>query len=168
MRFSAQTTAARRRALMIRRGIRFVQPNEPEPEQTMSYVTTYFAILVPFCLLDGVWLTVMGRLLYRPTLGDILLPSVNLAPAVVFYLAYPIGILVFAAVPALKQGSVTPALVYAALFGTLAYATYDLTNYATLRNWTLQISVLDVAWGAFASAAAAAVAFYATKAIPQA
>jgi uncharacterized membrane protein len=129
----------------------------------MLYAVTYAAIIVPFCLLDGVWLTVMGKLLYKPTLGDILLPTVNLPPAIAFYLMYPIGILVFAVMPALKTGSVTPALIYAALFGALAYATYDLTNFATVRNWTLQITLLDIAWGAFASAVAAAVSYYAAR-----
>lgn len=131
----------------------------------MLYAIAYLAILVPFCLLDGVWLTAMGNLLYRPTLGDILLPSLNAPPAVAFYLVYPIGILVFASLPALKAGAVSPALIYGALFGALAYATYDLTNYATLRNWTLLISVLDIAWGAFASATAAAASYYATRTI---
>ncbi|MGI8525748.1 MAG: DUF2177 family protein [Pseudolabrys sp.] len=131
----------------------------------MLYAIAYVSILLPFCLLDGGWLSVMGSLLYRPTLSDILLPSLNAPPAIAFYLLYPIGILVFAALPALKAGSVSPALVYGALFGALAYGTYDLTNYATLRNWTLLISVLDIAWGAFASAAAATVSYYATKAV---
>jgi uncharacterized membrane protein len=136
-----------------------------DQERPMLYPLAYVTILVPFCLLDGIWLTVMGKLLYRPTLGSILLPSVNLPPAVAFYLIYPIGILIFATLPALKASSVSPAIIYGALFGALAYATYDLTNYATLRNWTLLISVLDIAWGAFASAAAASVAYYATRAI---
>jgi uncharacterized membrane protein len=129
----------------------------------MLYAVVYAAILVPFCLLDGAWLTIMGKLLYKPTLGDILLPTVNLPPAIVFYLLYPIGVMVFAVLPALKAGSVTPAVLYAALFGALAYATYDLTNFATLRNWTLQISLLDIAWGAFASAVAAAASYYAAR-----
>jgi uncharacterized membrane protein len=131
----------------------------------MSYAILYAAILVPFCLMDGVWLTVMGKLLYRPALGNILLPAPNLPPAIAFYLVYPIGILTFACLPALKAGSVSPAILYGALFGALAYATYDLTNYATLRNWTFMISVLDIAWGAFASASAAAVAYYSTKVV---
>lgn len=131
----------------------------------MLYALLYVCILLPFCLLDGAWLTVMGNLLYKPTLGDILLPGLNAPPAVVFYLVFVFGILVFAALPALKAGSVGPALIYGALFGGIAYATYDLTNYATLRNWTLLISVLDIGWGAFASAAAASIAFYATRAI---
>jgi uncharacterized membrane protein len=106
----------------------------------------------------------MGKMLYRPTLGDILLPGLNAPPAVAFYLVYPIGVLILATLPALKAGSASPALIYGALFGALAYATYDLTNYATLRNWTLLISVVDVAWGAFATAAAATVAYYLVKA----
>ncbi len=129
----------------------------------MPYAIAYAAILLPFCLLDAVWLTVMGKLLYKPTLGDILLPAVNLPPAIAFYLIYPIGILVFGVLPALKTGSVTPAILYAALFGALAYATYDLTNHATLRNWTLTITLLDIAWGAFASGVAAAVSYYAAR-----
>lgn len=129
----------------------------------MLYAIAYAAILLPFCLLDAVWLTVMGRLVYKPTLGDILLPTVNLPPAIAFYLIYPIGILIFASLPALKAESVMPALIYGALFGALAYATYDLTNHATLRNWTLQITLMDIAWGAFASAVAAAAAFYAGR-----
>lgn len=131
----------------------------------MLYALLYVCILVPFCLMDGVWLTVMGGLLYKPALGDILLPTPNVPPAIAFYLLYPIGVLVFAALPALKAGSVTPALIYGALFGALAYATYDLTNYATLRNWTLLITVADVAWGAIATATAAAAAYYATRAV---
>ena len=129
----------------------------------MLYAISYAAILVPFCMLDAVWLTVMGKLLYKPTLGDILLPGVNLPPAIAFYLIFPIGILVFGVLPGLKAGSVVHAVVYAALFGALSYATYDLTNYATLRNWTLTITLLDVAWGAFASGAAAAAADYAAR-----
>ncbi len=102
----------------------------------MLYAIAYVTILVPFVIVDAIWLTVMGSRLYRPTLGDILLPTLNAPPAVVFYLIYPIGILVFATLPALKAGSVSPALLYGALFGAMAYATYDLTNFATLRNWT--------------------------------
>ena len=71
----------------------------------MLYAAAYAAILLPFCLLDAVWLTVMGKVLYKPTLGDILLPGVNLPPAIAFYLIYPIGILVFAVLPALLFAS---------------------------------------------------------------
>jgi uncharacterized membrane protein len=131
----------------------------------MFYAIAYLAILLPFGLLDAVWLSLMGPRLYKPTLGDILLANVNVPAAVAFYLIYPIGILVYATLPALKAGSVAPALIYAALFGALAYATYDLTNQATLRNWTLQLTLADIAWGAIASGLAGAASFYATRTI---
>ncbi len=131
----------------------------------MLYAIAYVTILVPFVIVDAIWLTVMGSRLYRPTLGDILLPTLNAPPAVVFYLIYPIGILVFATLPALKAGSVSPALLYGALFGAMAYATYDLTNFATLRNWTTLISVVDIAWGAIVTAIAAVAAYYLTRLI---
>lgn len=131
----------------------------------MIYAVAYFAILLPFGLLDAVWLSLMGPRLYKPTLGDILLTNVNVPAAIVFYLIYPIGILVFATLPALKAGSVMPALFYAALFGALAYATYDLTNQATLRNWTLQLTLADMAWGAIASGLAGTASYYLTRTV---
>lgn len=100
----------------------------------------------------------IGARLYKQTLGDILLPSVNIAPAIAFYLLYPLGLVYFAVIPSLKSGSSSDALINGALFGLFAYATYELTNYATLRNWTLQITVVDIAYGAIASGAVAAVA----------
>jgi uncharacterized membrane protein len=131
----------------------------------MIYALLYVCILLPFCLMDGVWLTVMGNILYKPTLGNILLQSPYIPPVIAFYLLFPIGILVFAVLPAVKAGSVSPAIVYGALFGALAYATYDLTNFATLRNWTLTITLLDIGWGALASGIAATASYYAAKII---
>lgn len=131
----------------------------------MTYLIAYFTILVPFGLLDAIWLSLMGPRFYKPTLGDIMLTNVNVPAAVAFYLIYPIGILVFATLPALKVGSVAPALLYAALFGALAYATYDLTNQATLRNWTLQLTLVDVAWGAIASGLAGGASYYLTHTV---
>lgn len=129
----------------------------------MVYVIAYATILIVYCAIDAVWLSVMAPRMYKPTLRDILLKDFRLAPAIVLYLAYPAGILVFATLPALDAGSARPALIYGALLGALAYATYDLTNYATLRNWTLLITVADIAWGAIASATAAAASYYAAK-----
>jgi uncharacterized membrane protein len=131
----------------------------------MIYALAYISILVPFCLMDACWLSIMGSALYKPALGDILLPSVKIAPAVAFYLMYPIGLVIFAATPALKSGSVMAGIIYAAAFGAIAYGTYDLTNFATLRNWTMQITVLDMCWGAFISAAATTVSYFATRTI---
>lgn len=123
----------------------------------MIYALAYLTTLVLFAAVDISWLMTMGARLYKQTLGDILLPDVNIAPAIAFYLIYPAGLVYFAVIPALRSASSSDALMNGALFGLFAYATYELTNYATLRNWTLQITLLDIAYGAIASGAVAAV-----------
>ena len=130
----------------------------------MTYLVPYVAVLVVFGIIDAAWLNSMGKLLYRPALTDILLEDLRIAPAILFYLAYPIGIVVFAVMPGLREGSLLIAFTYALLFGALAYGTYDLTNYATLRHWTLKITVIDICYGALASGVAAAVAMFVTRA----
>lgn len=111
----------------------------------MTYIVAYIASLIVFGALDAIWLTTMTSRIYRPVLGDILLSDLRVAPALAFYLLYPVGLVVFAAMPALRAGSAGTALAQGALFGLIAYATYDLTNYATLRSWTLQITLIDLA-----------------------
>jgi uncharacterized membrane protein len=123
----------------------------------MAYAIAYCLTLLLFAALDIAWLMTMGAKLYRQTLGDILLPEVRLGPAAAFYLMYPVGVVIFAVAPALKTGSVTTALAYGALFGLFAYATYELTNFATLRNWTLQITLIDILYGAIATGIVAAI-----------
>jgi uncharacterized membrane protein len=131
----------------------------------MQAVTAYLASLVVFGAVDAIWLAVTGPALYRPTLRDILLTDLRLVPAVIFYLSFPAGIVVFAALPGLRTGTITPAALHGLLFGALCYATYDLTNYATLRNWTLQLTVIDIVYGAVATMLAASVAAYAARAL---
>jgi uncharacterized membrane protein len=125
----------------------------------MPYVIAYVTTLVVFGAIDATWLTFAGPIIYRPALAEILAPNLRLVPALAFYLSYPIGVVVFAVLPGLRAGFASTAFFLALLFGALAYATYDLTNYATLRNWTLQITILDVLYGALASGVAAAAAY---------
>jgi uncharacterized membrane protein len=125
----------------------------------MNYFAAYATAVVVFFVVDMAWLGVMAPRVYRPALGDILLPGVNLAPAVVFYVLYPAGLIAFAVVPALKDDTVSTALLYGALYGFFTYATYDLTNHATIRNWTLQITIIDISWGTLLAAISAAVSF---------
>lgn len=125
----------------------------------MINVTSYLVALVTFLAADMVWLGTMAPRLYRPTLGDIALPGVNLPAAIAFYAVYPVGLVIFVINPALKAESFSSAILYGALFGFFTYATYDLTNYATLRNWTMQLALVDAAWGTFLGAATSAVAF---------
>jgi uncharacterized membrane protein len=121
--------------------------------------------LVLFVALDVAWLMTMGGKLYRETLGDILLADIRFAPAIVFYFLYPAGLVIFGVAPALREGSTFHALLMGGLFGLFAYATYELTNYATLRNWTLQITVIDVLYGLIASGAVSAVAAMVTPSL---
>ncbi len=125
-----------------------------------AYVVGYAAALVVFLAADMVWLGTMVGRIYRPALGDILAATVNFPPALVFYLLYPVGLMIFAILPGLKSGSITTAAAYGALFGFFTYATYNLTNFATLRNWTLQVTVIDIAWGTLLGAITGAVASY--------
>ena len=132
----------------------------------MQQVSAYLVVLVIFGVLDLIWLSLMGPILYRPVLGDILLERVRMAPALVFYAIFPIGIVFFAVRPALESNSVTMALTHGLLFGAIAYATYDLTNFATLRNWSLQITVIDIVYGALVAAIAAGCATVIIRHLP--
>ncbi len=129
----------------------------------MSFGVAYIAAFVTFVAVDMVWLGFMAGRLYRPTLGDIALSSVSLIPAAAFYVLYPVGLVIFAIAPALKSGGIGIAGLYGALFGLFTYATYDLTNQATLRNWTTQLSLVDMAWGTLLAALAAAIGFLAAN-----
>lgn len=126
----------------------------------MSYFYAYVAALVVFILADMAWLTTMVPRLYRPALGDLLLPGVNVTPAAIFYLLYPVGLVVFAVGPALKSGGVFTAAAMGALFGLFTYGTYNLTNHATLRKWSALLSMVDMAWGSILGAITAAVAYW--------
>ncbi len=101
---------------------------------------------------------------YRPLLGDLLLERFNFAPAIVFYFLYTAGIVVFAVSPAFVSGRWTTALVSGAMLGFLCYATYDLTNQATLRGWSTIVTLVDIAWGSTLTAVAAALGYLGTNA----
>src|SRR3954452_3657818 len=128
----------------------------------MPYLAAYFPTLVVFVLCDLAWLGTMASRLYRPTLRDLLLTDVNLPAGIAFYLIYPVGLVIFAVLPALKTESLAQAAVGGALFGFFNYMTYDLTNQATLRNWTTQLTLLDAGWGTLLGAFAATAGFWLT------
>ncbi len=122
----------------------------------------YLATLFVFLALDAVWLGTMAPRLYQPAIGHLMAPTVDWLAAALFYPLYILGLLVFAVRPALIEGRAAPALRLGALFGLLAYATYDLTNQATLRDWPWLVTLADLAWGAFVSGAAAGAAAWLT------
>ncbi len=125
----------------------------------MTFLWGYVAALVVFGVLDAIWLSNMARILYRPTLGDLLLDKLRWLPALAFYFLFPLGVVHFAVLPALAGGGFVMALVNGGFLGLLAYATYDLTNYATLRAWTATLTVIDILYGMVATAVVAAGAY---------
>jgi uncharacterized membrane protein len=119
-----------------------------------------YVLTVPiFFLLDIIWLGYVARGFYKNHLGFILSPAVNWTAAVTFYLLYIVGILIFAVLPALEKGSFTRAALLGGLFGFFTYATYDLTNLATIRDWPLRVVAVDMLWGVFLCGIVASVSF---------
>ena len=129
----------------------------------MPYLAAYVASMIVFLGLDAVWLSVMGPRLYRPVLGDMLAPTLNAPAAIAFYVIYGLGILVLAVSPALREGAAGRAALNGAVLGFVAYATYDLTNQATLRVWSTRLTLADIAWGAALTALAAYAGFQAAR-----
>jgi uncharacterized membrane protein len=107
----------------------------------------YLITLAVFFLIDMVWLGIVAKGFYRKHLGPMLSPKVNWLAAVLFYLLFIVGLLVFAVRPALLRGRPVEALFLGALLGLISYATYDLSNLATLKDWPLTVTVVDLVWG---------------------
>jgi len=127
------------------------------------YVKLYFATLVAFFAIDLVWLGLVARTFYRNYLGFLMAPQVNWPAALIFYLLFVVGILVFAILPGLEAGSLKTTLVRAALLGLIAYATYDLTNLATLKDWPVIVTVVDLIWGTVLSMAVSCAGYLAGR-----
>lgn len=120
------------------------------------YAFAYLATGTAFALIDSVWLRTMSERLYKVEIGELLADKFRLAPAIAFYLLYILGMMIFAVGPALQNGNWKTALCYGAAFGFFAYMTYDLTNHATLRIWSLKVTILDMIWGTALTGLAAA------------
>ena len=112
-------------------------------------------------VIDWVWLGFVAKKLYYDEIGKLLLDKPFMPAAITFYILYVIGIVAFAINPAIEKSSWQYALGYGALFGLLAYATYDLTNWATLKGWSAKIVVIDMLWGALLTGTVALVTFWA-------
>lgn len=130
----------------------------------LQYVYLYLLTVPVFFAIDMLWLGVVAKDLYQEKLVHFLGP-VNWTAAIVFYLIFIVGILIFAVVPALESQSLMKALVLGALFGFIAYATYDLTNLATLKDWPMIIVVVDMLWGAVLSGSVATASYFIGKSL---
>lgn len=122
-------------------------------------VLSYFLTSIVFFAIDMVWLGFLAKDIYRKYLGSFLSDQVNWTAAIVFYLLFIIGIFVFVILPAVEKNSLASAIGLGAFFGLITYATYDLTNLATLKNWPLPIVFIDLAWGAVLTALVSAAGY---------
>jgi uncharacterized membrane protein len=131
----------------------------------MTYIVAYLATAITFLLIDFLWLGFVAKSFYRQEIGGLLLEKFNMTAAFGFYLVFVVGVLIFAVLPALQAGSWKTALLYGALFGFFTYATYDMTNLATLKGWSVTVTIVDISWGTLLTGASALVGYLVTRAI---
>lgn len=125
-----------------------------------QWIAAYVAAAIVFAGLDALWLGVVARTLYQREFGSMLLEKPNMVAAVIFYALYLVGVVVFAVKPGLDSGSWTKVVVYGALFGLIAYATYDLTNLATLKGFPFKVVIPDLLWGMAVTTAAGLAGYF--------
>ena len=123
-----------------------------------------YAIALPvFFAIDMIWLGFVAKNFYQKQIGFLMTPNVNWAAAIIFYLLFIVGLVLFVIEPALKLNSWNHAVVYGALFGLISYATYDLTNLATLTNWPIMLTIVDLIWGTVLAASVSTISFLIAK-----
>jgi uncharacterized membrane protein len=128
-------------------------------EFKMTFLKLYLIAFVVFFAIDMVWLGLIAKNLYSRHLGFIMAPQVKWVAAIVFYLLFIVGLVFFVIQPAIVKDSLTYAVFAGLLFGLITYATYDLTNLATLNNWPITITIIDLAWGSFLGMAVSTITF---------
>lgn len=126
----------------------------------MQFLKVYALTLVIFFLVDIVWLGVISKKLYKEYLGHLMAPNVNWAAALVFYFLFIAGLVFFVIMPAIEKGDLMYAITLGAFFGLITYGTYDLTNLATLKDWPLNITIIDLVWGTFLNAATSGITYF--------
>lgn len=129
-------------------------------EISLHFIKTYFITLVIFFIIDIFWLGFAAKNFYQEKLGFLMETNVNWTAAILFYLLFIAGMTFFVIQPALIKNSWTHALLAGAFFGLITYATYDMTNLATLKNWPLSITMLDIIWGTFLCSLTSVISFF--------
>ena len=124
------------------------------------FIKLYAIALPVFFAIDMVWLGLVAKGFYAKQIGSLLKPDVNWTAAILFYLLFIIGLVVFVITPAVEKNSWTHALLFGALFGLVCYATYDLTNLAIAKDWPLLVTIVDLAWGAVLAASVSVVTYF--------
>lgn len=124
------------------------------------FIKLYVIALPVFLAIDMIWLGLVAKGFYSKQIGSLLKTDVNWVAAIIFYLLFIIGLVVFVIAPAIDKGSWTHALLFGALFGLVCYATYDLTNLAIAKDWPLLVTIVDLVWGAVLAASVSVVTYF--------
>ncbi len=124
------------------------------------FIKLYLIALPVFFAIDMTWLGFVAKNFYRGQIGFLMKSNINWTAAIAFYLLFIVGLVVFVISPALEKSSWTHALLFGALFGLITYASYDLTNLATLKDWPLLVTVVDLAWGAVLAASVSTATYF--------
>ena len=111
------------------------------------FIKLFFIALPVFFVIDIVWLVLVAKNFYQKQIGFLMKPDINWLAAIIFYLLFIAGLVTFVISPAVEKQSWVHALIFGALFGLITYATYDLTNLATLKDWPLMVTIVDLIWG---------------------
>jgi len=133
------------------------------PLSISKLLLAYCLTFMVFLAIDLVWLGFVAKDLYRRQLGSLLSENVNWAAAIIFYLLFVAGVFLFAIAPATEKQSLSHAVIYGALFGFFTYATYDLTNLATLKGWPVKIVFIDIVWGMVLTGLVSSAGFFIVK-----
>ncbi|HOM40380.1 MAG TPA: DUF2177 family protein [Bacteroidales bacterium] len=126
------------------------------------FIRLFLIALPVFFVIDMIWLVLVARNFYKEQIGFIMKPEINWVAAILFYLLFIAGLVVFVISPAVEKRTWIHALGYGALFGLVTYATYDLTNLATLKEWPLKVTIIDLIWGALLASSVSVVTYFIT------
>ena len=125
----------------------------------MVYAKLFSVSLITFLILDAIWLGFVARNFYAKYLETYLTENVIWLSAIIFYLIFNVGLLLFVILPSIEKNSYSILILYSLLYGLVTYATYDLTNYATIKDWPLTLTIVDIIWGMFVAFASSSAAF---------
>jgi uncharacterized membrane protein len=123
------------------------------------FIKLYLIALPIFLILDALWLGLIAKTFYAKQIGFLFKTDINWTAALIFYLMFIAALILFVINPAIEKGSLAHALLFGALFGLITYATYDLTNLATLKGWPIMVTIVDLIWGSFVTAAVSSITF---------
>jgi len=124
------------------------------------FIKLYLTALSIFLAIDMVWLGLIAKNFYSNQIGFLMKTNVNYAAAIIFYLLFVAGVVIFIVMPAIEKNSWFHALLFGALFGLISYGTYDLTNLATIKDWPLLVTIIDLIWGAFIASSVSVLTYF--------